>query len=284
LIVWAVSMVRNEADIIEHFIRHTLGLVDGIAVLDHASTDGTFETLSRLKAEGLQIARLRTAETAFFQGSHITELARECFARTGADYVLPLDADEFLRTPSRAAMEAALAAVGAPLYPVQHWQSYVPVSFDGTFGPGHLRRRLRTEPIPRHKVIIPRRFVDQGHVVSEGSHWVLDPRSAVRMPCEPVPGEQLAIAHCPVRSARQLEAKVRAGYPALKAAAGENTPGAFHWRDFYGRVAAGESLTDRDLYEIACNYTVPREDWTPASEIELVEDPVKLLGQRNRDG
>jgi hypothetical protein len=272
-------MVRNEADIIESFVRHTLGLVDGIAVLDHASIDGTFETLGRLKAQGLQIARLRTTESAFFQGSRITELARECFARTGADYVIPLDADEFLRTPSRQTMQAALAEVPTPLYPVHHWQSYVPTSFDGVFGPGHLRRRLRTERVRRHKAVIPRRLIEEGHVVSEGSHWILDPRTVSRLPCQPVADDRLAIAHCPVRSARQLEAKVRVGYPALKAAAGHNTPGAFHWRDLHDRVAAGQSLTQQDLYEIACNYTVPPESWVPAGEIELVEDPVELLGQ-----
>ena len=39
----AVSIVKNEADIIEAFVRHTLAWVDHHLVFDHDSTDGTRE-------------------------------------------------------------------------------------------------------------------------------------------------------------------------------------------------------------------------------------------------
>jgi hypothetical protein len=46
-------MVRNEIDIIGHFIAHHLPLVDRIVLADHLSSDGTFEFL-------LQAARAET--------------------------------------------------------------------------------------------------------------------------------------------------------------------------------------------------------------------------------
>jgi len=45
--------VRNEADIVEAFVRHNLVLLDGIAIVDHASVDATPDILRVLKDEGL---------------------------------------------------------------------------------------------------------------------------------------------------------------------------------------------------------------------------------------
>ena len=39
-------MVRNEADILEAFVRHNLTVLDRMLVVDHGSMDGTAEMLS----------------------------------------------------------------------------------------------------------------------------------------------------------------------------------------------------------------------------------------------
>jgi hypothetical protein len=128
-------MVRNEADIVEAFVRHNLAFVDGIAIFDHRSTDATPAILARLKAEGLPITLLQDSEEGFYQGSRVTTLARECFARTQADFAFVLDADEFIRADSRALIEAALARVPPGHFAVHDWRSYVPATFAGPFGP-----------------------------------------------------------------------------------------------------------------------------------------------------
>ena len=48
--LYGVAMVRNEADIIEAFVRHNLTVLDGLVVVDHSSDDGTSEILSALTA------------------------------------------------------------------------------------------------------------------------------------------------------------------------------------------------------------------------------------------
>ena len=50
-----LSMVRNESDIIETFIRHNLTLLDELHIIDHNSSDNTREILTHLKQEGLPI-------------------------------------------------------------------------------------------------------------------------------------------------------------------------------------------------------------------------------------
>ena len=91
----AVTMVKNEADVIESFARHVLRLADMLYVMDHHSSDETVHILQQLQKEGLPII-LDTYEPEEHRQSEVmTHLMRKAMDE-GADLVLPLDADEFL--------------------------------------------------------------------------------------------------------------------------------------------------------------------------------------------
>ena len=107
-----VSMVRNEADVIESFVRHHLAVVDAIEIVDHASTDGTFEILEKLCAEGLPLTVLRYDGVAQVQAELLTQCMAQAF-EAGADLVLPLDGDEFLWPEAGGSMAAVRAALCA---------------------------------------------------------------------------------------------------------------------------------------------------------------------------
>jgi len=278
--LWGVSMVRNEADIVEAFVRHNLALLDGLVVLDHQSVDATRAILQGLKAEGLNLILVQTGESAFFQGGEITRIASEAFLRTPADFVFALDADEFIRAESREALEAGLAELPPGTHGRIGWLSYVPDAFDRPFGAHCVRRRLREERIARHKLVIRRGFVESGaFMVSEGNHWVLQLAGGRPAPHQVIAPERARLAHVPVRSRAQLEAKTRVGFPALRAAGGDiDANMAYHWRELYDDLQAGIALTDDRLRTIAGNYTVPRADWVPAERLDLVEDPLVLRG------
>src|SRR5437868_13045546 len=95
----AVSIVKNEADVIEPFVRHARAWTDHHLVFDHDSTDGTREILGRLIAEGLPLTVFTDTALGNLQqarSNHLTRIAAREFA---ADWVLPLDADEFISGP-----------------------------------------------------------------------------------------------------------------------------------------------------------------------------------------
>jgi hypothetical protein len=277
--LYGVAMVRDEADVVEAFIRHNLGVLDGLAIVDHGSLDGTGEILAKLAAEGLRLDVRRAGEAAFFQSRHLTALARELLADERADFVFALDADEFLKVRSRTTLEAALAAVPAGMHALIHWLTYVPDDLETAerFGPGHLWWRLKHERHAMHKVIVARGFLDTASaVITDGNHLVAEPSAAKPPRHARLPPEVVACAHCPVRSREQLCAKVITGYLADLAAQSPGREFAHHWGELYREIALGASISEEMLRDIACNYTLPRARWQPSARIERVEDPLPL--------
>lgn len=277
--LFGVAMVRDEADVIEAFVRHNLSVLDGLAIVDHGSLDGTGDILARLEAERLGLLVTKAIEPGFFQSRHLTALARQMLSRQGADFVFVLDADEFLKIESRTVLESALAAVPAGMHALVHWLTYVPDDLESAqpFGPGHLWWRLKRERHSMHKVVVSRALLDDpAAYITDGNHLVSQPGSATPPRHARLPANVAAYAHCPVRSRDQLAAKVITGYLADLAAQAPGREFAHHWGELYAMLRSGVALTPEQVREIACNYTLPRAKWRPVSEIELVEDPVSL--------
>jgi glycosyltransferase involved in cell wall biosynthesis len=95
--VFGALVVRDEVDIIRLVVLHHLAMgCERILVLDNGSADGTTTVLRRLAA---RTPLSWTSDTGpYRQGEFVTGLAQEA-ARAGADWILPLDADEFWLAP-----------------------------------------------------------------------------------------------------------------------------------------------------------------------------------------
>jgi glycosyltransferase involved in cell wall biosynthesis len=115
--LYGVSMVRNEADIIRVNVLYHLSIgFDRLLIVDNGSTDGTDLILRGLGKD----PRVRwTREPGpFRQGLIFTQLAREAF-KEGADWVAPVDADDFWY-PLRNDFKSTLASSSASVLRVQH--------------------------------------------------------------------------------------------------------------------------------------------------------------------
>ena len=94
-VIAAVSIVRDEADIIGLTIAHLLEQgVDLILVADNGSTDSTRAVLAALSRNDERVQWTEDGSDLFLQAEIVTDLAREAWAR-GAEWILPFDADEF---------------------------------------------------------------------------------------------------------------------------------------------------------------------------------------------
>jgi hypothetical protein len=196
----AAAHVRNEADIVEAFVRHNLALLDGIAIVDHMSVDETPDILRELKAEGLPIFIAQDTSPAFDQQLMTNRLVRHLFATTEAAWVFPLDADEFLRAPSRSAVEETLASLGGVSHVAMEWATYVPEFDASATALARLRnaRRLRDDGHGLRKVAVSRAFgANPDLYLVKGQHRVESGRRRATR-AQLLPPRALSIAHVPI--------------------------------------------------------------------------------------
>jgi hypothetical protein len=204
----AVSIVKNEADIIEAFVRHTRAWVDHHLVFDHDSTDGTRKILGALQKEGLPVSLFTDDALGNLQQVRSNELARLAVTRFGADWVVPLDADEILTGPGRAHLETHLSAAVSDRPVSLHLVDYCPTLEDDAHEANpilRLRHRQKSAS-PTKKVIISAALVrDARTLTGKGSHVVHQDGTA--LPDQPLPAE-FHLSHLALRSPQHQALRV----------------------------------------------------------------------------
>ena len=204
----AVSIVKNEADIIEAFVRHSLAWVDLHLVFDHDSTDGTREILQALRAEGLPLELFTDDALGKLQQFRSNHLSRLAARERGADWIIPLDADEILTGPSRAELETELHQSPAGSCRSLPLLNYVPTPGDDPAEGNPILRLQHCESGVRHtrKVMVPRALaLDEAVVAGMGSH-VLH-RGTTVLPDQPL-SAVFHLAHFPLRSPQHRALRV----------------------------------------------------------------------------
>ena len=276
-----ISMIRNDADIVEPFVRHALGVLDHLFVIVHCPQDGSSEILSALHAEGLPMTLVFRRRTRLSAGRAPHLLAREVCATFQPDYIFPLDADEFIVPSERTVIEDALAplpqdAVAAKV----RLRTFVMTSEDPADEANPLRRirfRPRNEP-KTHKVVLTLAFAaDPTLVIDHGNHGLLRIGAFTgKLHFPPLP--QLALAHYPVRSAAQLMNKTIVGYLAHIAA---SRPGveeqhlATHWRRCYEEMILQGATLEMTELELVARFHGRQDTLVRADE--LVCDPTPAV-------
>jgi hypothetical protein len=273
----SVTRVKNDGDIIEEFVRHTARLVDSLVVVDNASLDSTRDVLSALQAEGLPVTVLLDDHIGVYDWI-MTDLTRTTLVDSDADYCLVLDADEFVRVPSRAALEQSLAALPPGSHARVPMISYVPRPDDDSAEIRTLARvahRLRTELQPFNKAFVSRSFLSCPEAtVRIGNHGVDDPQQ--RFGNIRLPGVELA--HFPVRSLAQIQNKGFLGWSAILTTGYEGGGLAYQWQRIFERLAAGGLSSSSEFYECALGYYL--FDLSRGLEPELVYDPLPPVERR----
>lgn len=96
----AVSGIKNEADIIESFVRHNAKFIDDFYFVDDSS-DGTGKILELLAAEGFNIYKL-TPDTRDYSQTKVNTAVTHFINKDGKyDWIFYLDGDEILYSPNK---------------------------------------------------------------------------------------------------------------------------------------------------------------------------------------
>jgi Glycosyl transferase family 2 len=206
----AVSQVKNEVDIVEAFVRHHAGYFDKLIILDDGSTDGTVDVLKSLRAAGFPLVLLQEAALGYEQSYYMTKLLRMAVSHFGADWVAPLDADEFLELQGGKALVEILARQEPSLIALA-WSNFVwkPEYKQSLELNPVLRMRYRLPPRPDvMKVLVPSRVVDENVRLQQGNRGLI--RDEEVLPAHPL--TSLGICHFPVRNLLQYASKVVVRY------------------------------------------------------------------------
>jgi Glycosyl transferase family 2 len=253
----AVTTVRNECDIIEAFARHNAAFFDRLYILDHRSTDATPRILSNLDEEGLPLTLSHADEAVFYQGPMMTQLIKRTLEDRDWDFVLPLDADEFIHAPNRAELEAVLSGLDEATVGLSNLVNYIPTANDDEDELDVLRRIVhRTRTIPDisckiGKVSIPGAIIKQpGFSLNEGHHGVCvdgKPVAERRL-------DGLSLAHFPVRSAEQFIMRAILCRLSWSLRSDYDPSWGWHYATFIEQLKAKPAVTAADLTEAALLY------------------------------
>ncbi len=235
----AISMVRNEADIIEAFVRHTLTFADHLFICDHNSSDNTQKIIKLLIQECLPITLYEYMGTAQTQSEIMSQLMQVAFQKHFS-LVIPLDADEFI-IPSDEKTD-----LYTYLHSLSSNKGYFISSIDYKL-PNDVpifalsQNCLRKSNINTKKILLSRQqFIRTGYVISQGNHMLLDENGEeIILPiCL-----QAHIAHFPYRCQNQFISKNVAGWLSNVCKYTTHTYMAVHWGEIFYNLRDKGSIT-----------------------------------------
>jgi len=265
--VVTVTMVRNEADIVEVFIRYHVPIVDRMIILDNDSSDGTRDVLVRLQQEGLPIDILWDARVSFDQSEVISQLATLAFQRHRPQYIVPLDVDEFITRSEGPITREWFNELPKDAVALLQWRTYVPTHGIkwGTNPLLEITTRHQAEPTHDLNVIMPALVFAAGPPrVHQGNHSVsLEDGGAIVHQCVPA----FVLSHFPIRSCIQCRKKYVIGWLANLC---REESVVFDWASYYTLLKNSEHEGDDLLRDMAGRYNVIDK----ASAITTVEDPL----------
>ncbi len=283
-----VVMVKNECDIIELFLKINLRTFDFIHVIDHSSNDGTAEIIKYFQLRGFSIGYELLSDHAFNQSKVITGCVRKLAASDCFDYIVPLDADEFLSVndSSEDVKSIISSMLDVNSFGIVPWKTYVPVCgqyYSSGFPLFENFRARKYEPVQYFKVVLGKVFA-KNCVVSEGSHFAKQDSSfftnkkisrvlsvlsknvfsslGSRCTSEATLPDvlPLILQHVPVRSSSQIMRKAVLGSHTLAMKHKRGKREGVHWDEMADRIRSGGfSVSDAELASIAYRYGVPRE-------------------------
>ena len=273
----SITCVKNECDIIEAFVRHTSKVIDCLIIMDNGSSDETTDILNSLKKEGLPVEIISEPTLGNFQWQRMTRLMHESLdKKKHADWIIPLDADEFLITSNKDHLNEFLSTKNGLLK--IKWKTYVPTKDDNLeqINPVlRIRNRLIMEYKEWTKVIIPNNLAQiKNAQIDQGNHNLLIDNKVIN---STEIGDSVFIAHFPVRSLSQYASKVSIGVLQKMIMPEKKENWGWHHKKAFELLKEDLKKFNNYFFDEALYYAVKdRSKFDP----KVIEQPIKYLGNR----
>lgn len=273
-----VTMVKDECDIIELFIKINSRVADHLFVLDHDSQDGTLEILLRLKNAGYPISLFSNDSRDFQQSLLITALARQVAATKEFEWIIPLDGDEFLYCPQGRLSDVLAEAMPPNGCGQMPWSTFVPIDTGYYSSPAPLHdlfRQRAYEPTQFYKAVVTSDLVNAGAVIVEGNH-----QAGLNGQLLEAVDVDVTVQHVPVRGVEQIVAKALVGSHRLSIKVGRGASEGAHWDAMAQRIRQSHyQITADDLRDIAMMYAAdtPSPVNLDSPRIGNADDRIEML-------
>ena len=270
--LFAVTMVKNEMDVIESFVRYNLHIFDGMIILNNGSTDGTAHILKQLKDEGLPLFIIEDSDREYEQDRKTTQLLQKAVYEFQADIVVPLDADEFLIHMDKGNPREILKQVEPNSYNLVKWRTYVPDFRENEkFIPARITMARDDSIEEFYKVVIPKELIENyGVKLTFGNHEILYDTQYKHL-IKRVFNQNMRIAHFPIRSKEQVISKIGTTW-IYNLARNERKDGQnFHQKIIFDKLKENPDLRDEDVIEFAKKFALKSDQ-----PVILKEDPIDL--------
>ena len=270
--IHAITMIRNEADIILPFLNQAAALFDKFVIVDVQSTDGTLETMRSFSEFWPNISFYSLDTQERYQGVMMNMLAAKAF-NDGADWVFFLDGDEFINVNGKEELQNYLRAFP---HDVMHmpWINMVPSRY-GRFNSFDISQEFywsgRVSSFS--KIAIARLYAatNPNFYIHEGNHHVS--RDINESPCDVNLG--LTLLHLPVRSAERLKYRISNGLRLLRSKHNSIKEEGNHAEKILKLIANGLASSE-GMNVIAANYGV-NDDRIESLDPKELDWPSKRL-------
>ena len=271
----SVSLIKDEADIIELFIRINSRVIDHFFIVDNGSSDNTVKILSKLKEEGFNITLFKDPMAEYDQSLMTTKALRTAHSKMRFDWAFMLDADEFINIDKQT-LEDELSTVTDNQVASFKWSTWIPnedlwFKCDNPLWTGFRRKSKETEHF--EKVIVPYRLAPNtilamgnhsAFITYNGSVKLSDGCTKLNQYCL----KSGVLDHVPVRSGPQIILKVLIG--SIKAFLKKNREPyeCYHWDNIVLMIRGYQYQVDDLLLRYLALSYLTKTDEQPVDEVD----------------
>ncbi|MDR0271730.1 MAG: glycosyltransferase family 2 protein [Clostridiales bacterium] len=255
-IIYAVTEIKDDSDIIESFCRHHMQFLDGLIICDDSSGDNTVQIVESLISEGMNIQLIHRRnypkDRKISDHDFFNQMAEWAFENHKADIVLPINCDEFLIDKNGENPRYQLEKLDADkCYKIRRRNAiYENEPIDSTvFLPEYFTSYLdESYDTNGRSILTPHLYYKLGGKVGLGLHHVVFPPDNTNLPST-TECHVLIYAHYAVRSPAQYALKVTYGWLAFSLF--NLGDAASHWKKAYELVKTNGYLTHEQTKELS---------------------------------